>query len=310
MADFQSQVNTQPAPATPGDWADANPRYFVQAGPGGFVAGAGGVTVARFAWQDTVNETVVNSFGFGQVTGFVHREQQALIVNYLASHSNNIPQGLGLSLCSGGGLWMLNEGTTEAEVGMKAYANYANGAVTFALTGSPAQGATSSSSTIAPESVTITGGIADTVLTVTATTGTIVAGTALSGTNVAPNTVVVAQLTGSPGSTGTYSVNVGEQTVAAGTTITGTYGLLTVGGTVTGTFGVGDVLSGSGVTAGSYITQLGSGTGQAGTYYITPSQTVGSPVAINATSNVETKWIVMKGGLPGEVVKVSDKPLG
>jgi hypothetical protein len=49
---------------------------------------------------------------------------------------------------------------------------------------------------------------------------------------------------------------------------------LTVGGTVTGTFAVGMVLSGTGVTAGTTITALGTGTGGAGTYTVSASQTV------------------------------------
>jgi len=56
---------------------------------------------------------------------------------------------------------------------------------------------------------------------------------------------------------------------------------LTVGGTVTGTFAVGQVISGSGVTAGTYITALGTGTGGAGTYTVSASQTVAS-TAINS----------------------------
>ncbi len=51
---------------------------------------------------------------------------------------------------------------------------------------------------------------------------------------------------------------------------------LTVGGTVSGMFGVGTILSGTGVTAGTRITALGTGIGGAGTYTVSASQTVGS----------------------------------
>ena len=57
-------------------------------------------------------------------------------------------------------------------------------------------------------------------------------------------------------------------------TINGT--TLTVGGVVTGTFAVGQILSGTGVTAGTVITALGSGAGGAGTYTVSISQTVAS----------------------------------
>jgi hypothetical protein len=51
---------------------------------------------------------------------------------------------------------------------------------------------------------------------------------------------------------------------------------LTVGGTVTGTFAVGQTITGTGVTSGTIITALGTGTGGAGTYTVNNSQTVAS----------------------------------
>ena len=81
---------------------------------------------------------------------------------------------------------------------------------------------------------------------------------------------------------------------------------------LTGNFEIGDILSGAGgggVTAGTAIYGLGTGTGGLGTYYVSPSQTVTS-TTISATGNVETKWIAMSTGLPGELVKISDHPLG
>lgn len=60
---------------------------------------------------------------------------------------------------------------------------------------------------------------------------------------------------------------------------------LTVGGTVTGTFAVGQVISGVGVTTGTRITALGTGTGGAGTYTVSASQTVSS-TAIHSAKGV------------------------
>jgi hypothetical protein len=62
---------------------------------------------------------------------------------------------------------------------------------------------------------------------------------------------------------------------------------LTVGGTVAGTFQVGQTLSGTGVTANTTITALGTGTGGTGTYTVSTSQTVSS-TAING--NYTQKW--------------------
>jgi hypothetical protein len=315
---FQTFVGTQPSPAVAGDKASANPRFSVDAGPGGLVAGPNGVIVGRFAWwnADQIDPNgapaLVNNFGSGPVTGFVPREQQGLITVFLQQSSMLIPTGFMMTLMSGGDFWCVNDGTSDCTVGMKAYANFADGRITFAATGTP-NGATSTSYTIAAETASFTGTIIGDILTASAVTGLIVPGEVLSGTNVQTGTTVLAQvlpllageaLLGA----GRYEVNFSEQNVAS-TAITGAYGLLTAGGTITGTFGVGDTLSGTGVTAGTNITALGTGTGGAGTYYVTPSQTASSGT-ITAATNVETKWVAMSAGLAGELVKISSQALG
>ena len=75
---FQTQVQAQQAPAVAGDFASANPRAAVVSPEGGFVAGAAGVTVGRFAWIQADGVTVLNT-GTGKPDGFIHREQQAFI---------------------------------------------------------------------------------------------------------------------------------------------------------------------------------------------------------------------------------------
>lgn len=311
--DFQSQVNVAQAPGVIGDYASKNPRYSYDAGPGGLVAGPNGCVVGHFAWAtapldgDGTPATVSNT-GFGLPSGFVHREQQGLIVNYLASSGLTIQKGFGMTLMIAGDFWVVNSGATEAEFGMKAYANFADGSVTFAATGAPSNGGTSTASTLAAGTSSVTGSIADNVLTVTAVgSGTVYPGTTITGTGIAANTQIVSQLTGTPGGIGTYLLNVGEQTVAS-TTVSGTYGLLTIGGTVAGTFAVGQLVTGSGVTAGMSITALGTGTGGAGTYITNVSQTLSSQ-AINTASNVETRYSARSSGLPGELVKMSSTPL-
>jgi hypothetical protein len=191
---------------------------------------------------------------------------------------------------------------------MKAYANLSNGAVTFAATATPTTGSCTGS--IGPQTVSFTGSIAGNVLTVSAvSSGTLVAGAVLTGgTGTATGTTIVSQLSGTTGGIGTYSVNIPEQTVASAA-LTGSYGLLTVASMTSGTLGVGNTLSGSGVTAGTYISQLGTGTGGAGTYYVSPTQTEGS-ITITFALNVETKWYAMSGGLSGELVKISSHPYG
>lgn len=62
---------------------------------------------------------------------------------------------------------------------------------------------------------------------------------------------------------------------------------LTVASVSAGTIAVGQVISGTGVTPGTIITALGTGTGNTGTYTISVSQTIASSTALTA-ANVPT----------------------
>lgn len=142
---------------------------------------------------------------------------------------------------------------------------------------------------IAASTSSFTGSIANNVLTVSATaSGTIVPGTIISGTGVTSNTMIRNQLSGTTGGIGTYAVSI-AQTVAS-TTISGTYGTLTVSAVGSGTLAVGQQLSGSGVTVGTQITALGTGSGLTGTYFVTPSQTAGSTTITAAPVNVAVTY--------------------
>lgn len=313
---IQTQVGANFAPAVAGDFADANPRSTVLAGPGGLVCGAPGVFVGRFAWAVNPDDAdgapaIVQSFGVGVPAGFVHRDQQALITAYLDASSMLVRQGFGITLFTAGSFWVKNDGATNAVppingVVQKVYAKLSTGQVAFAATGSPPSSA-SATGTIAPATGSFTGSIADDVLTLTAIgSGVPVVGGILSGTNVATGTQIVSQLTGTVGSTGTYIVSIPGQTVAS-TTISETYGIFTAVSGLTGLFTVGSILSGAGgggVTAGTTITSFGTGTGGLGTYNVQTTQTVTS-TAIAGTTYVETKWIAASGGLPGQLVKIT-----
>jgi hypothetical protein len=88
-------------------------------------------------------------------------------------------------------------------------------------------------------------------------------------------------MTGTPNASRTATTTASDTTSSISTTV------LTVAGTVTGTFSVGMILTGTGVTAGTYISSLGTGTGGAGTYNVNISQTVSS-TAITGTIGVAT----------------------
>lgn len=64
----------------------------------------------------------------------------------------------------------------------------------------------------------------------------------------------------------------------------------TVSAVTSGALGVGALLSGSGVTAGTFITALGTGTGGTGTYTVSPSQTASSTTVTQFQTNVWWGW--------------------
>lgn len=327
MTAFQTQVNAQQAPAVEGDWASANPRASVLAGEGGLVAGSGvtggvsvaGIIMGRFGWlsysgiDNDEAPAVVNTFGFGQPAGIVHREQIGFITTYLAEASLVLPTGKETALFNSVDIWIKNRGATYAQVGMKAFANFADGTAYFAAAGSTPPGGSGSASSVAAGTFSATGTITDNIFTATgAVTGTngIVPGGTLSGTGVATGTKILGQVTPllageAIGGIGRYYVSIPEQAVAS-TTISGTYGILTVGGTVTGTFGVGQPIAGTNVVAGTTIySQLTGAAGGAGTYVV-DNNTVVASTAITSQSAIETKFYAKSGGANGEIVKISD----
>lgn len=317
---FQTQVYNQPAIGVAGNRASLNVMTTFDAGPGGLVADVGGVVVGNFAWvvsptdPNGTGQVATQVRGSGIVAGLVYNDTQAMNTQFLSDATMVIPQGFGLGLATNGDFDVINAGTTEATIGMKAYATYGTGAITFAPTGTPAAGATSTGSSIAAETFSVTGSIAGDILTVSAVaSGTIVNGAAITGTGVATGNAIAAQLTGTTGGVGTYLLKISQQGTVTSETISGTYGLLTIGTVTAGSFVVGQPLATtSGVSAGTYISQLLSGTGGNGsTYAVNNTQTVASN-PINSVGNVETKWQAGSAGQPSAIIKISSwvGPLG
>ncbi|MGF6604588.1 hypothetical protein P3T23_009344 [Paraburkholderia sp. GAS448] len=149
---FQTQVYYQPSPAVEGDFASVNPRASVLAGPGSLVAGPNGVTVGRFAWATSTGQedissgevdfyNLVSSSGTGPPSGFVHRNQQALITQWLAEATMVIPGGLPVTLFSAGDFWARNAGNAATVVNQKVFADLGNGAAIPADAGATVAGA-------------------------------------------------------------------------------------------------------------------------------------------------------------------------
>lgn len=90
-------------------------------------------------------------------------------------------------------------------------------------------------------------------------------------------TVDVATIVGSSQSQAKFTATIAATTLA-------------VSAVASGTLQVGQTISGSGVTAGTKITALGTGTGGTGNYTIDTSQTVGSGTAMTAVGVEAIKW--------------------
>lgn len=311
---FQTQVYGPSAPAVAGDFASLNPWSSVDAGPGGLVAGSpNGVDVGLFGWIHAPHDPngtsqVVQNYGHGVPQGFVHRSQQGLITTFLDNASMTIPQGFQMAMMSGGDFWAKNDGTTTAQYGQKAWANQATGQVAFADAGGTAPGGASITGSIAAKTTTFHGAIVGDTLTVdTLVSGTIGIGSILTGgTGLVTGTRIVRQISGTAGGSGVYLVNYPNQSVAA-TLFTGTYGLLTVSAVSSGAIGIDDVLSGTGITTGTFVTALGTGTGNTGTYFVSPSQDMSSS-ALTVVQYIETAWYAVSNGAAGNLVKISKSP--
>ncbi len=304
---FASIVNVQGAPAVAGDFCDANTgiQTTVDFGPGGALAGSAGVKVGSFVWADSTN-TVVNNTGTGPVTGFIHRDQLAIITTYLADNTLTMYPGSAQTVFNGGGFWAKQNGSSAVTIGMPCYASYADGSTIFASSVPTSGSATSatvakivSASTgaaIPATAPSFTASISGTTMTVTAVAaGTVVgAGQVLSGGNsttgiIDTNTTVVAYVSGTNGGAGVYTVNISQNILS--TTVTATGGCMTLtGANTTGVFAIGNTLavaSSGTLTAGTYITKLISATaGGAGTYLLSApaatAVTAGTITAQNA----------------------------
>jgi hypothetical protein len=125
----------------------------------------------------------------------------------------------------------------------------------------------------------------NTAFTGTTTFETISASKDISGRNItASASMTVGDMLYGSG-TGQFKIPVGTTAQRAGAfngngSISGT--TLSISTVSTGALYVGATITGTGVTAGTRVTAFGTGTGGAGTYTVTPSQTVATTVIIDA----------------------------
>lgn len=104
-------------------------------------------------------------------------------------------------------------------------------------------------------------------------------------------------LTGTTASTPYYN----STATASQATIAGT--VLTLSGTIQGVFAVGMTLQGTGVTNGTTIVSFGTGNGGIGTYNLSVSQTVSTPIVLTGTK--QTTLNLTSGALFASIVALN-----
>lgn len=293
---FQTFVNRDPAPGVIGAFASMNPRATALAGAGAlrstsgldYLGAVANPIVGRFAWGQGLYASRQKPAG-ASVAGFVAYELQTAIPFLAPGASPNptqmaVQSGFPITLFTHGDFWALPESPVGGAVaaGDIVYARQYDGALSddpVAFEGTASQ--------------------ATNVLTVSAVAkGALVPGMVVDSSGA--DTTVIAQLTGTPGGVGTYTVSnsatVGSGTVTVAAVNTGFLwasdttvdavttasaaiaagtGVLTIGAMASGTVEVGQNISGTGVPNNLFIVSQLTGTpGGAGTYqlnYIGPA---------------------------------------
>jgi hypothetical protein len=120
-------------------------------------------------------------------------------------------------------------------------------------------------------------------------------GQTITGNGVLSGTVITQNITGF-GGLGTYKVNNSQLVTPQVLAVNGT--TLNVSSVSSGTLGVGQIISGVGITPGTKITALGTGTGGTGTYTVNTSQLVYPATTITSSfmlGNLNTGSISIPG---------------
>ena len=313
IGSFQTRVNLYNPLGVAGDFASANPRATALTPDGGaLIAGPKGVTIGKFAWVESDGRTV-NNYASGAVkpTGFVHRDQQSLLTQYLQAAGTLIPPGFPVTLMVAGDFLATDLGPSSMVSGSAIYAGYADGGIysaaptgasvtaTIGSTNTGSLGSTNTASLGA--TFTASAGSPDTQLVVTSVTGLISIGDTVSGTGITPGTTILSQVSGTPGGAGTYNLSAANTALAA--TVTSFGNVIDVTAS-TGLISIGDTVSGSGgfPTGATIQSQVSGTTGGIGVYKLSTS---GDAYTASA-SGVTTYGNVLKLTAVSTYVSVGD----
>jgi hypothetical protein len=301
IGSFQTRVNLDNPYGVAGDFASANPRATALTPTGGaLIAGASGVAIGKFAWVASDGRTV-NSYASGPVkpTGFVHRDQQGLLTQYLQAAGNLIPPGFPVTLMVEGDFFATDLGPSSMTAGSAIYAGYADGGIyTAAPAGASFTAALGSTNTASlGATFTAAASSASNQLVVTAVTGLISIGDTVSGSGITNAPTIIAQVSGTTGGAGTYTLSNTETCTGGTVTCFGTVVDVTV---VSNYISVGDTIAHASYPSGAKITGQTSGTtGGVGVYTISAPGTayVASTAAVTTFGITVTVTAVGSGTL-------------
>jgi cytoskeletal protein RodZ len=244
---FQNHINDFQAPGVEGDFASTNPFSSILAGPGSLVAPAGGARVGSFLWVGPQGQ-VSQSFVAGYQIGFLGRNEQALITQFLGETTLIVPQGFPITLFNGGDFRA--RFPAGGTVGNTVYADPNDGTPLAGATAPTLGTATASAGFSGTGTVTN----ASDVLTInTLTHGTINPGDLVAGTDIPASTTIVNQLTGTPGGVGTYTMSAAATAGAGPEAVTTSSSVMLVTAVADGSLNPGDVFSGTDVAAGTQV---------------------------------------------------------
>ena len=133
MSNFQKSINRDVPRGVAGDFASTNPRTVMLAGEGALRA-AEPITVGYFAFADLETGSVYADLATGLRIGFVHRNNQAVVM--ASGASMTVPTGKETALFTEGDFYTILD--AACDVGDAVYAEVTGGAPT--LTNGPAVG--------------------------------------------------------------------------------------------------------------------------------------------------------------------------
>jgi len=250
---FQTTINDYQAPGVPGDFASLNPFSSVLAGNNALVAPAGGLIVGNFFWVGPAGQTS-QSFVAGWQIAFLGRNMQALITQFLEEATMVVPQGFMVTGFNGGDFFA--NFPAGAAVGDYVFADPNEGTPVANTTNSaPTLGTATASAGFSGTATLVNG--SPTINVTAVTHGIISVGDLIAdsttGANIPAGTTIIAQVDGTAGGIGHYTMSANAGGAGVGDTVTTTSSNMLVTAVASGALNIGDKFSGTAVSAGTEI---------------------------------------------------------